>query len=105
MNRAIPVLMLFISCFSINQEESPQNTAAQSITVRTLAFEVGGTGFPVRRTDIFVKAFGASKPKRLVQGLNPTLSPDGQKIAYCVRLGPTAFGQIEVVNADGSGHL
>src|SRR5580704_5134526 len=98
MNRAILLVMLFISCFSIGQEESPQNATTQSATVRTLAFEVAGMGFPVR-ADIFVKASGTSKPKRLVEGLNPTLSPDGQKIAYCVRLGPTAFGQIELINA------
>jgi Tol biopolymer transport system component len=105
MNRAILLVMLFISCLRIGQEESPQNAAAQSVTLRTLAFEVAGMGFPVRRTDIFVKASGTSKPKRLVEGINPTLSPDGQKIAYCVRLGPTAFGQIELINVDGSGHM
>jgi Tol biopolymer transport system component len=105
MNRAILLVMLFISCFSVSQEESSQKAIAQSVTVKTLAFEVVGMGFPLRRTDIFVKASGVSKPKRIVEGLSPTLSPDGQKIAYCVRLGPTAFGQIELINADGSGHM
>src|ERR1700722_2175138 len=105
MNRVTLLVMLFISCFSISQEGSPQDATAQSVTVRTLAFEVAGAGFPLRRTDIFVKASGTSKPKRVAEGLNPTFSPDGQKIAYCVRLGPTAFGQIELINADGSGHM
>jgi TolB protein len=44
-----------------------------------------------------------SKPRRLVEGKSPAWAPDGGRIAYCVHMGPRGFGQIQVINADGSG--
>jgi len=103
MHRAI-LPVLFISCIGFCQEKNTQHVMTQSLAVRALAFEVAGTNLPLGRVEIFVKDSPTSKPKRLVEGLNPTWSPDGRKIAYCVRLGPTSFGQVELMNADGSGH-
>jgi Tol biopolymer transport system component len=101
MRKAFMPLIPFICSFGVCQEGGPQNATAQPLAVKKLAFEVAGMGLA---HDIFVKTSPTSKPKRLVEGLNPTWSPDGQKVAYCVRLGPTAFGQVELINADGSGH-
>jgi Tol biopolymer transport system component len=100
MRKAFMPLIPFICSFGVCQEGGPQNATAQPLAVKKLAFEVAGMGLA---HDIFVKTSPTSKPKRLVEGLNPTWSPDGQKVAYCVRLGPTAFGQVELINADGSG--
>ena len=104
MHKAFLLLVLFICHFGVCQEKSFQNASAQPFGVKELAYEAAGMGFPLARVHILVKTSLTLKPKRLVEGLNPTWSPDGQKIAYCVRLGPTAFGQIELINADGSGH-
>lgn len=70
-----------------------------SWSVRKLAVEVG-KGSP---EEIVVIDPPNSKPRRLVEGMNPAWAPDGGKLAYCVRLGPFEFGQIQVINADGSG--
>jgi len=64
-----------------------------------LAFDVCRGG-----CDIFVMASLNSKPKRLVAGQSPAWSPDGERIAYCKREGLSGFGQIHLINADGSGH-
>lgn len=89
--------------FANGQQGSPQSAAGANFTVRKLAIEVSRGGFPLPQTDIFVITSTLSKPKRLVEGLSPTWSPDGEKIAYCVRDG-RGFGQIHLINADGSGH-
>jgi len=59
-------------------------------------------GFPLRRIDVFVKTSPTSKPKRLVEGQQPAWSPDGHRVAYCVRTGPTTFGHIQFIDVDGS---
>jgi Tol biopolymer transport system component len=100
MHKVFLLLLLLIPHFGVCQEQNPQNAAPQPLLVNELAFEVTGMG----GTDILVRTSPTSKPKRLVRGINPTLSPDGQKIAYCERLGPTAFGQIQLLNMDGFGH-
>lgn len=43
-----------------------------------------------------------SKPRMLVVGASPAWSPDGTQLAYCTRQG-LGFGQIRIVNADGTG--
>jgi TolB protein len=72
-------------------------------TVKKLAVEASRGGFPVSQSDIFVIDPPSAKPRRLVDGSGPAWSPDGRTIAYCVREG-RGFGQIQIVNSDGSGH-
>ena len=70
-----------------------------SWSVRKLAVEVGyGPAEQIVIVDPKI-----SKPRHLTDGLSPAWAPDGEQIAYCVHLGPRAFGQIQVINADGSG--
>lgn len=102
-NRPIVLLVLAVPLFACGQQGGPQNAPGVSSAVRKLAVEVSRGGFGLPQTDIFVINSPRSKPKRLVEGLNPTWSPDGEKIAYCVRDG-RGFGQIQLINADGSGH-
>jgi len=66
--------------------------------VKKLAIEVSGEFL---HNDIYVMDPASSKPRRLVEGLSPAWSPDGHKIAYGTRDGGR-FGQIYVINADGS---
>ena len=101
-NRPIVLLVLAVPAHCRSQG-GPQNAPGVSSAVRKLAVEVSRGGFGLPQTDIFVINSPRSKPKRLVEGLNPTWSPDGEKIAYCVRDG-RGFGQIQLINADGSGH-
>jgi Tol biopolymer transport system component len=68
-------------------------------SVKELAVEVGyGLAEQIVIVDPKI-----SKPRHLTDGLNPVWSPDGGQIAYCVHLGPRSFGQIQVINVDGSG--
>jgi Tol biopolymer transport system component len=73
---------------------------------KTLVFEVVreiSVGSPLPAdTDIFIVDPLGSKPRRLVTGETPALSPDGKQVAYCVRKG-NGFGQIQIINTDGSG--
>jgi TolB protein len=82
-------------------QEKVSQQLAGGHSIKSLAIELG-PNFPA--PDIAVIVSPNSKPKRLVKGLNPVWSPDGQKIAYCVRDGH-GFGQMQEINADGSGHM
>lgn len=81
------------------QQNTPKPPAADSI--RSLAVEIGpnspmpGIAFVASRT---------SKPKFLAQGVDPVLSPDGIRIAYCKQEW-FGSGQLEVMNTDGSRHM
>lgn len=77
-----------------------QNIAASpSHKVKRLAFERYELHF-----NIFVMMSPDSKAKRLVENAEyPALSPDGEKVAYCAN-NKGWWGQIHVINVDGSGH-
>lgn len=100
MKRLVLILVIATAPLAKGQQKAPQQLAGGH-SIKSLAIEVGPS-FPV--AEITVIASPNSKPKRLVKGLNPVWSPDGDKIVYCVRDGP-GFGQIQVINADGSGHI
>lgn len=68
--------------------------------VKKLAVEVSRGGFRPQN-DIFVIDPPSSKPRRLVEGVLPAWSPDGERVAYCVREG-RGLGQIQIISADGS---
>jgi Tol biopolymer transport system component len=68
--------------------------------VKKLAFEVN-RGILCNEVDVLDDPL-SSKPRRLVAGIDPAWSPDGQRIAYGTRDGGR-LGQIYVINADGSG--
>ena len=42
-----------------------------------------------------------AKPRRLIVGDAPAISPDGKLIVYCERLGPS-WGQIQIIQTDGN---
>ena len=91
------------------QETTPSPTS--TFRVKTLAYDVlsedvlSGHIMDIRN-DIFVMEYPKSKPRRVAAGRSPVLSPDGQKIAYCVPsgLGTRHIGiaQMHVINIDGS---
>jgi len=102
-NKVILLLVIVTPLFATEQQEAPQRAAGGHSSIKKLAIEVNRGGFPLPQTDIVVVASPNSKPKRLIEGLNPTWSPAGDKIAYCVRE-ERGFGQVQLINADGSGH-
>ena len=79
-----------------------------SFGIKRLAFEVGPGSIFAPHEDIFVLDSPKSKPRRLVTGTSAVWSPDGQRIAYCAHEGwgtpHIVLGQMQVINADGSGH-
>jgi Tol biopolymer transport system component len=100
MNKLFLLLVIASSPFAKGQQEAPQGAAGGHFSIKKLAIEVRHEF----GTDISVMAAQNSKPKQLVVGLGPTWSPDGEKIAYCVREG-RGFGQIQLINPDGSGRI
>jgi Tol biopolymer transport system component len=94
----IAAFFIVALCVTANCQQS-----TPTYVVKKLAFEVSGGGFPVPRSDIFVLEATGAKPRRLVEGSSPAWSPDGGRIAYCVRSG-SGYGEIQVINQDGSGH-
>ncbi len=97
-------------------QDLPVDTAA--LGIKELAYEFArgssintsvGPGLGLERfvednSDIFVIDSQSSKPRKLVSGgARPAWSPDGSKLAYCTWSGGASYGQIEVVNADGTG--
>jgi dipeptidyl aminopeptidase/acylaminoacyl peptidase len=110
MNKAI-VLALFISGFI---GALPQTSFAQSddsfgaFGIKRLAYVTGPGSFFSPHEDLWIVDTPKSKPRRLAEGIVAVWSPDGQKIAYCAHEGwgtkHIVFGQVQLINADGSGH-
>jgi Tol biopolymer transport system component len=103
MKKLCLLLVFAIPPLASGQQENPQGATGASFVVRKLAFEVRDGNFQPFRRDVFVADLH-SKPKRLAEGSNPTWSPDGEKIVYCVREW-RGLTQIQLANADGSGHI
>ncbi len=104
MQKAICLISFVLFLLTSGQSQTSQPAA--NLAVRKIAFEVSSEvslgGFPFPKTDIFVRDSPNSKPKRLVEGIMPVLSPDGQKLAFCTRE-RRGFGQVQLINTDGSG--
>lgn len=103
MNKLLFLVALAVPLFSA---QGAVPNAPQTSTVRKVAFDRLGDS-PWGQVDIFVLDSPSSKPRHLVSGMNPVWSPDGEKIAYCVREGlgtrHIGIGQMHLINADGSG--
>lgn len=102
--RFICSLLALVSCPGV---ATSQTTGEAIWEVRKLAFERGNVGFgpiPGHTTnpDIVIIEHADRKSRDVAEGVWPAWSPNGDKLAYCVHQG-RGFGQIHVVNADGSG--
>ena len=104
MKKLLLAIALIPCSLGYAQETTPSPTS--TFRVKTLAYDVLSGNLLDFRNDIFVMEFPKPKPRRVAAGTNPVLSPDGQKIAYCVRsgLGTRHIGiqQMHVINVDGS---
>ena len=54
--------------------------------------------------EIFILQSPSAEATPLVEGTSPVLSPTGERLAFFTRT-RTAFGQVEIINADGSGRM
>jgi Tol biopolymer transport system component len=75
--------------------------------IKKIAYETGPGSWAAPHEDIFVLDSLQSKPRHLATGTAAVWSPDGQKIAYCAHEGwgtkHITFGQMHLINVDGSG--
>ncbi len=103
------VLLLIAFMFPpfVSAQDGTSSQGPATFRVRKLAFDVTSGDIFSFKDDIFVPDPPNSKPRRLVGGMHPVWSPDGEKIAYCVRSGigtnRIGEGQMHFINADGSG--
>jgi len=88
---------LFVALFILTQQLLAQSTASPNLPfpLKKVAFVAG------ERVVVIEKSNTATKPKQIVSGDYPAWSPDGTRLAFCVREG-RGFGQVQIVDADGS---
>jgi Tol biopolymer transport system component len=131
MNQRIPAVLLILCAGALAGAGQDLPTKIETLGIKKLAFEVpqsvsfagvyvhsyqsGADGQlynvysqnkglnQIAGSDIFIIDGQDAKPRKLVSGgSHPALSPDGSELAYCTWKG-LLFGQIEVVNVDGTG--
>lgn len=106
MNRPRVILLIIVMPFLLTalgwKAECQAPAGSPTWVVKKLAFDVMRRDFGPPQSDIFVIDSPGSKPRRLVEGMDPAWSPDGERIAYGVRE-RRGLGQIQIINADGSG--
>ena len=92
-------LLAVLPLASSSTAQAPANSV-----VKKIAFEVRHERDLTPQVEIFILDSPTAKPRRLVEGLTPVWSPTGEKLAFCTRAG-NGFGQVEIINADGSGRM
>lgn len=99
MNKLFVLLVVALPLLASGQQGNPQIAAGvTTYVVKKLVIQEN-------QNDIYVMGSEYKKPKRLAEGAEPELSPDGEKVVYCVRgMSIGEFGQIQLINTDGSGH-
>jgi Tol biopolymer transport system component len=114
---ALFAITLPLLCAASQQPAYQQDSTIPKVwIVRKIAFESSMSGFMGDRInkgpmtifpnpgDISVILAPDWKPMLLAQGQAPAWSPDGKQLAFCtVELSKSSFGQIQIINADGSG--
>src|ERR1700758_4942392 len=89
-NKLILLLLLTTALFAIGQTQAPQIATGNGYSIQKLAIEEVN-GWNSWSNHISVMVSPKAKPTKLVKGQSPAWSPDGNKIAYCIRDG--GFGQ------------
>jgi Tol biopolymer transport system component len=132
MNQRLSVILLILGAAAVAGAGQDSPASIATLGIKELAFEVpqdlwvggasiesyslGANGTDLYRVtqheaatkqivggDIFVIDDQDTKPRKVVSGAShPVWSPDGTELAYCTWKG-LGFGQIEAVNADGTG--
>ncbi len=110
---SLTTFSLFALCSSLSAfgQDASQPPAPVPAVISKLAFQVprdAASGIGIEKIlplgEVYVLDSYNSKPRHLVLGEFPAISPDGARIAYCERAGDgRGYGQMYVINADGSG--
>jgi Tol biopolymer transport system component len=106
--RLMLLVALSLACGQVSNSQAPANSAVKKIAFVVghwkWAYEAGSWSESDTHDEIFILDSPTAEPRWLVDGVSPVLSPTGEKLAFCTR-SKTAFGQAEIINADGSGRM
>ena len=110
MNRGLVLALFVLALVAALPKTSfcQSNDGFGAFGIKKFAFVTGPGSFFAPHEDIWILDTLKSKPRRLAEGVTAVWSPDGQMIAYCAHEGwgtkHIVLGQMQVINADGSGH-